>query len=431
MPKALRKEQVLIPLVRAVAHRPRLAEFVFSRDRWGNPLADDVMANPYPMAELMRADGPVAYHALYQQYFITGYDEAKQALSADTVSTSGQIDVLMTVRPYNKLSREAEFFMRNFLVVVDPPDHGRLRRLVSKAFTPRRIAELEPRVQELADGLVNDLVASGDANPDVVTGLTLPLPINVIADMLGIPEERWAWTRSTTEMAAAMFDALDGFDADAVNAQFVDMFEYYGELAEERRQHPKDDLITALVQAEDDGDQLTNDELITMVILLMGAGHETTAGILGNSIVALADHPEERAKLLANPELWPNAVEELIRFDTSVKISPRQAAVDMMVGDTEIKAGSNMLISLLGANRDPRRFDRPNELIVDRDDPRPLSFSHGIHHCLGAALARMEVRVGLQAFLNVYGEYTIDRDSLAWKHSGTFRAPTNLRVHAG
>lgn len=425
----MRIEQLAIPALRAVMNRPRLAEALFRFDRWGNPLADDVVRDPYPLIERMRADGPVVHRAMYQQWFVLGYDEARQVLSSDASIVGNQSDTLLAVRPYTSLNPRAQRFFKNWLLLVDPPDHTRLRRLVSRAFTPARVRELEPSVEKLVDELITAMGGTGPI--DVVATFNEPLPVNVIGTLLGLPRERWAWLRRTTAHIIQLLDPFTGFDPAAMNATIDEVFDYYGDLAEKRRSDPAPDVICALAAAEEDGDRLSSEELVAMIFFLMGAGHETTTNLLGTAIVALARNPEQRAMVRESPDRWPNAVEELIRYDTSVQVDPRATARSVELGGVTIPAGQNVIVNIAAANRDPRRFDRPNELVLDREDPAPLSFGHGIHHCLGAALARMELRLGLRAFVDAFGDYTIDESAIVWKRSLVLRGPKYLPVTPG
>ncbi len=420
----MRIEQFAIPFIRWIANRSRLAEFLFSFDKWENPFSERMFRDPYPGIEIARKDGDVSYRALYQQWFVLGYDEIRQIIASDAVISGGQIDMLLQVRPYSQLSPKSKWVFKNLLVVLDPPDHTRLRRLVHKAFTPRRVAELEPRVVQIATDLLSTLV--GQSEPELVEGFTAPLPVNVIAEMIGLPRERWEWSRRMTSEVIKLLDPFLGFDPAAMNEAISETFDYYGELVEERRVKPQNDLLTALIKVEDDGERLSRDELILMIAFLMGAGHETTTGLIGNAIIALARHPEQRAMLQAQPELWPNAIEELSRYDTSLRIGQRLAMRDIVVGDVTIPAGSNITLSWEAANRDPRRYDEPDKLLVARTDPRPLSFGHGIHFCLGAALARLEMRVGLKAMLDQFGDYEVDLKAVQWRRSTILRGPTRL-----
>lgn len=427
----MRKEQVLLPLVRGVVQRPRLASAFFRFDRWGNPFTEEIFRDPYPSYRKIRADGPVVYRALYQQWFVSGYDEAREVLASDKVGVGEQIEVLLDVRPYTGLSEQAAWLFRHFLLMLDPPDHGRLRSLVAKAFTPRRVADLEGRIRSLAIHQLDGLAASGEREWEMVEAFNLPLPVNVIADLLGLPADQWQWARRTTHRLVQLLDPFYSFDPDDVNQAAAEAWEVWGALADERRARPTADLFSGLVEAEEDGDRLSRDELVVMAAFLMGAGFETTANLLGNATVALAAHPDQRDLLRRSPDLWPNAVEELIRYDTSVRRDPRHTNAPITVGGVTIPAGANVLLLLDAANHDPRHCDDPDDLRLDRVDPRPISFGHGIHHCLGANLARLELRVGLQCLLEAAGDYTVDPEAVVWKRSATLRGPARLPLRPG
>lgn len=248
----------------------------------------------------------------------------------------------------------------------------------------------------MVDRLLADL--ADDPHPDLVARFNQPLPIQVIAELLGVPEDRWDWVAATSDVLADVFDPFVPLDPATVDATCDDLVDSIGDLAEQRLTDPRDDLITDLARAEHEGARLDRIELVAVVAMLMAAGHVTTTGALGNAMIALAQHPDQRRLVRGRPELWPNAVEELLRFDTALQTGPRAALEDTQIGGHTIRKGQNLTIMIGAVNRDPRRFDNPNDLRLDRHDPAPLSFGQGIHHCLGAGLARMEMRIGLQAF---------------------------------
>ncbi|MEZ5381562.1 MAG: cytochrome P450 [Microthrixaceae bacterium] len=409
--------------------RPRLADAVFRLDKWGNILGPDRFIDPYPIYERMRLAGPISFSPFLQQWAVVGYDEGREVLSSPSFGVAAQLELLLEARPYSRLSDSTKRLLRNALLFTDPPLHTRLRSVVNRAFTPQQMKRLEPRVEALAADLVGAMAAQ--PNPEVMAGLAEPLPIDVISELIGVPHDRWAWVARISTELREVFDPFVPVDPAKVDGTCEELAAYYGELADERLDEPRDDLMSALVKAEREGDRLDRSELISMVAILMLAGHETTSGAIGNAIVALADHPDQLALLAENPELWPNAVEELLRYDTALHTDPRAALEDVSIGGVTIKKGQNLTVMLGAANRDPRRFADPNELRLDRNDPSPLSFGHGIHHCIGAALARMETRIALRAFIETFGVYTIDHDTIAWKQSLAFRSPTHLRFRRG
>ena len=432
----MRAEELALPIMRALVKRPRVADVVFRLDKWGNIVGPDRFTNPYPIYERMREWGPVSYSPFFQQWAVVGYDEAREVLNSPAFGVAPQMDLLLSVRPYSNLSDHTKAVLSKAVLFTDPPVHTRLRSLVNRAFTPKQMARLEPNVATLARANLVELLegssgTTAGAAPDLMAGFAAPLPINVIADLLGVPEDKWAWMARASEQIRELLDPFVVVDVAKIDASVDELSTYFSDLADERLADPQDDLITGLVQAETDGERLDRIELISMIAILMIAGHETTTGALGNAIVALADHPEERQMLVDQPDLWPNAVEELLRFDTTLQTDPRAALENADVAGVKIKRGQNLTVMLGAVNRDPRRWTDPNELRVDRENPAPLSFGHGIHHCIGAALARMELRIGLQTFLELFGDYTIDTKQVTWLTSLAFRRPTYLPVRPG
>ncbi len=430
----MRPERVLFPLIRQVVARPRLADALFRFDSWGNPFCDEVYRDPYPMYDRVRADGPVVFRRMYNSWMVSGYEEARELVSSPDAGSAEQLELMREIPPYNKLSDSAMAFLDRMIVFADPPDHTRLRRLVNRAFTPRQVSRIEAAVTELAEqGVAAMLEASGsDRSPvDVAKRFATPLPINVICELLGVPEERWDYMRECSEALSRLGNPMEAFDPVEMTRMMDGMRSYFVELADERRANPRDDLISGLAALTDEEDGLDEDEYVAMVGLLMFAGHETTSGLLGNSIVALAAHPDQRELVRNNPDLWENAVEELLRWDTPVVGLGRTALRDFELAGHSIKKGQSFRIFFGAANHDPRKFDRADELHLDRDDPQSVSFGHGMHHCLGHALARMEARVALRAFVEGFGDYTIDLDASEWKRSATTRGPITLPVRPG
>lgn len=425
----MRKEQVLVPAIRKIMEYPRLADTLFRWESWGNPFNEEVLANPFPFYDLYRDVGPVVYKSIYQQWFVMGHDEAIETLHSSVGSVGGQIDMFMSIRPYTQLSEQSRSFFRNLFIMLDPPDHTRLRGLVARTFTPRRIAELEPRIEALSKELLQDI--ADQSQPEMVNSYNRKLPLYVVAEMLGLPRERWEWLRSATDVVVQLLDPFKTFDPEQMDATIADLHSYFIELLHERQQNPTDDLISALAQAEDDGDQLTENEFVRTVLLLLGAGTETTTGALGTGTLALADNPDQRQLLRDKSELWPNAVEELLRYDPPIKALGRQVVDDFEVGGQTIPAGSNVVILLNVANRDLRRMPDADDLRVDRQDPSPLSFGHGIHYCIGAALAKTELKVGLRHIIETFGDYTVDREAVEWRVSTSMRNPTKLVLSSG
>jgi cytochrome P450 len=310
------------------------------------------------------------------------------------------------------------------ILSMDPPDHTRLRTLVAKAFTVRRVERLRPRVRELAEGLVADLVAAGPP-ADLVEGFALPLPVAVICELLGVPVEDRSKFRVWSD--AALSTALTTpAQFEANREEFRD---YMRGLIAERRAHPADDLITALIEARDERDRLSELELVDLCAGLLLAGHETTATQIPNFVYVLLEHPEHWAQLRESPELIPAAVEELTRFVPlgASAAFPRYATEDVEVGGVLVRAGEPVLVAVGAANRDAVRFTAPGELRFDRGETQHVGFGHGVHHCLGAPLARVELQEALRVLLNRLPGLALAGD-VEWKRQMIVRGPRTMPV---
>jgi cytochrome P450 len=288
------------------------------------------------------------------------------------------------------------------LLTMDPPDHTRLRRLVAGAFTPRVIAGLEPWIRELTDRLLT--AADGAAGFDLIDALAFPLPIRVICHLLGVPAEDQAQFRAWGHDVAATLDPQTAAAAQAqTRAAERALTGYLQDLVRERRADPDDSILSALIAAEEEGDRLSSSEVVSTALLLLIAGFETTVNLIGNGTVALLSDPDNWDRLRQDPALVPAAVEEMLRYDSPVQLTARIATEDVEVGGSVIAAGKPVIAFIGGANRDPGVFEQPDEFLIDRPDPgRHLSFSLGMHHCLGASLARLEGRIAIEELTRRY-----------------------------
>jgi cytochrome P450 PksS len=279
---------------------------------------------------------------------------------------------------------------------LDPPDHTRLRALVHQAFTPRLIENMRPRVEALTNELIDRVEAKG--HMDLIRDYALPLPATIIAEILGVPaKDRHKFHRWSNAMLTAKPSTLGKL---RLIPHVLSFMRYIRRMKRRCQLAPRDDLISALVQARDAGDRLSEDELVSMIVLLLVAGHETTVNLIGNGVVALLDHPAELERLRESPALLKPAVEELLRFDAPVQLATeRYTREDVTIADVRIPRGELVFAALASANRDERQFDRPDSLRIDRDPNRHLSFGHGVHFCLGASLARLEGQVAIGTLL--------------------------------
>jgi cytochrome P450 len=310
------------------------------------------------------------------------------------------------------------------ILSMDPPDHTRLRTLVAKAFTVRRVEELRPRAREIAIGLVKDMIAEG-APADLVDRFALPLPVAVICELLGVPVEDRPKFRVWSDNALS----TSRLTAEEFMASREELREYMRGLIAEHRVHPRDDLITALIEARDEQDRLSELELVDLCNGILIAGHETTASQIPNFLVTLMDHPQAMARLREDPSLVPGAVEELTRFVPlgSGGGFARYATEDVQVGDVLVREGEPVIVAIGAANRDALRFPEPDKLQVESPPAQHLGFGHGVHHCLGAALARMELQEALRVLLSELPELHLAGD-VVWKTEMLVRGPVTMPV---
>jgi cytochrome P450 len=319
------------------------------------------------------------------------------------------------------------------MLSVDPPDHTRLRRLVSKAFTPRVIEELRPHIQALVDAALDSAAAqSGPA--DLIAELAFPLPFAVISQMLGLPDDRRNEVRGWSHAVVKTLDPiLSQEDIDNATIGGEQLVAYVTEMIEWKRRSPGDDLLSALVAVEDEGERLTSDELLDQVVLLYIAGHETTVNLIGNGLLALLRNRDQLEVLRADRSLLPNAIDELLRYDSPVQFSRRIALQDLEVGGRSIDKGAMILTGLGSANRDPAHWgDTADRLDVRRQGAgQHLAFGGGVHHCLGAALARVEGQVAIGSVLGRFPNAELAAEAPAWNGRINLRGLDSLPVALG
>jgi cytochrome P450 len=339
--------------------------------------------------EDLAENGPLQYLTLFTGvpvWLVTGYAETRELLAHPDVVRSP-----MDGPHRDTIEDELINRTERHMLGANPPDHTRLRKLVTAAFTRRRIEALEPRIREIAAGLLDEMAAAGSP-VDLVNAYSYPLPITVICELIGIPPVRREDFRrwSSVFVNATMHTAEEYVEATTLMLGFVH------ELIEQKRTAPADDLLSGLIAARDGGDRLSEDELTSMIFLLLAAGHETTVSLITNGVHALLRHPDQLALLRAEPARLPAAVEELLRYDGPLQAAiPYIAQAPIDIAGSRIGAGEVIVFALLPANRDARKIDRPNELDITRTENAHLAFGHGIHHCLGAPLARLEGRIAL------------------------------------
>jgi len=339
--------------------------------------------DPHPHYHRMRTATPVLSIPEWDEFVFTRWEDCERILRDPTMSSDpSRRRMQVPFMDFGGMERPSSMLM------MDPPDHTRLRKLVSKAFTPRTVERLRPHVAELVTEMLDEVDPSGF---DLISGLGFPLPVTVICEMLGVPAEDRHLFGPWSSDASRMLDGdLDDATIQRGIMAFMQLVNYLNGIFEERRAAPRDDLLSALLAAEEEGDRLSEEELRSTVVLLFVAGHETTMNLIGNGTVAMLRQRDQWERLVADPSLAPGAVEECLRFDGPVHLTGRTATVPSVVAGVEIEPGQGLVTLLAAANRDPARFPDPDRLDITRPDNQHLTFSHGIHYCLGAALARLE-----------------------------------------
>jgi cytochrome P450 len=389
-----------------------------------NPFLPEFHADPYPFYRRLREQAPV-HQTPMGFWVLTRYEDCVTVLRDPRFGREEFQQMLSSV--YG--GEESDRLPRSMLFR-DPPDHTRLRGLVSKAFTPRTIEQLRGHIQEIVDRLVGRALAQGGM--DVIEDLAYPLPVTVICEMLGVPVNDHASIRGWSSDIARSLDAIGlRVDESIVERGRVArraLADYFRALVPERRARPRADLLSGLLAAEEQGDKLSEPEVIAMCLLLFIAGHETTVNLIGNGTLALLRHPEQLARLQAEPGLVPNAIEELLRYDSPVQRTARITTEDVEIAGHAIAKGVMVVTALGAANRDPAQFPEPDRLDVARKDPRHISFGYGIHFCLGAPLARVEGQLALGTLLRRAPGLTLAEPSPEWRESSVLRGLKQLRV---
>lgn len=364
-----------------------------------NPLSPEFIRDPYPFYAHLRQHAPMMPSPFGG---VLASRHAEVTLVLKDKRFGKDFAGRMTKRlGADSLNEPVYRSMRHWMLTQDPPDHTRLRGLVVKAFTARRVEDMRPRIQAIVDESIDRVQARGQM--DLISEFAFRLPVIVICEMLGIPREDRQLFFQRERNGGRLLDPvpLTRAELDEANESHAASVAFFRQLFERRRREPADDLITQLVQAEENGSQLSDEELTGNIILLFGAGHETTVNLIGNGLLALHRNPEQLALLKARPELMPGAVEEFLRYDSSVQLTSRVALEDIAdLGGRPIPQGESVLCLLGSANRDPAAYpDRPDALDITRPNVRPQSFGGGIHFCLGAQLARLEAEVALETLL--------------------------------
>jgi len=401
----------------------RLIGFVFGGF---NPWLEETRRNPVPAYHRLRERAPIRWNRWQRTWLLSRYDDVAAVLRDPRFTTDRRR--LLPFRMMRRASRHHPDFVnlldRN-LLMLDGEEHRRVRGLVSKAFTPRRVEALRPRIEAIVDELLDAVAARGEM--ELVRDLAHPLPVIVIAELLGVPLADRERFRGWSNDVVQILDLLSGREG-LVPAWrgAAGLAEYFRGLLEERRRAPQDDLLSAMLAAEEDGRALAEADLLSLSALLLAAGHETTTNLIGNAVLALLRHPEERKRLVDDPGLLPGAVEEFLRFDSPVQVTDRVVTEDLELRGQRFRRGQLVVCLLGAANHDPARFPEPDRLDVTRADRGHLAFGLGPHVCLGAPLARLEAELALAGLLRRFPHFTGPAEPPARRASVVLRGPAAL-----
>lgn len=386
----------------------------------------EVLADPYPLFHRLRAEDPVHWDPFLHCWVVTRYEDVQRVLHSFTAARTPTPEQLGAMG-LERLAPLARIMVRQMLFL-DPPDHTRLRRLASTAFTPRRVEGLRAHIREIANRLVDRVAPSG--RMDVIADLAAPLPAIVTAEMFGVPSEDHEmlkdWSTDFAEMLGNFQHNPDRFARALAAAE--GMSAYFRDQITEHRQHPRDGLIQALIEAEVEGSTLTLDELVANLIVTMVGGQETTTNLIGNGLMSLLRWPEQFARLAADRALLPSAVEELLRFEAPSQHTARLAPEELVMGGRTIKKRQAVIAVMAAANRDPERFPDPDRLDLGREDNRHVSFGWGPHFCFGAPLARLEGQIVFETLLDRLKDLALEPGPLVWRTNLGLRGLNALPV---
>lgn len=376
-------------------------------------VAQDFLADPYSRYKALRERDPVHFNAARGSWILTRYHDMVGVLRDDDRYSAERIPAGGDV-PRSMLSS-------------DPPDHTRLRTLVNKAFTPRHVRALTDRIHEIVGGLLDEVAGRGEM--EAINDFAYPLPITVIAELLGVPVADRDFFRDASQKIAVALGPIEDMQV-AMRALEGrnELVDYFNQLIPKRRAEPRDDLLTALLEAEEAGDALSHGELLAMLLLLLVAGHETTVNLIGNGLLALLRHPDQAERLRTEEGIERQAVEELLRYDSPVQMTGRIAKVDVEIGGHAIKEGEAVSTIVGAANRDPDVFPDPDTLDLTREPCNHLSFSAGIHFCLGAQLARLEGQIALSTVVRRFPDMQLATTDLRWRPAPILRGLEALPV---
>lgn len=385
--------------------------------------------DPYPIWRRMRETAPLVRMRLLGAWVATRHADVERILREPAFSTDrGALPMMALLDRATRGAPDFRNLLDHNLLMIDGDRHARLRGLVSRAFTPRRVERLRPRIEAIAEELLDRMRVAG-GTVDLVGAFAQPLPVRVIGELLGVPPQDHDALRRGSDDLVQLLDPLSGHDGLEPPRRAVRALSaYFRSLLAERRRAPRDDLVSAMIAAEQGGARLDEIELVALCTLLLAAGHETTTNLIGNAVLLLLRHPDQRKRLQDDLDLLPNAVEECLRFEPPIQLTDRAVVAPCELGGVRLAPGALVAAGIAAANRDPEVFDDPDRFDLGRQPGRHLGFGLGRHVCLGAALARLEAQVALATLLRRCPDFTGPGEPPAWKRSVVLRGPVSLPV---
>lgn len=390
--------------------------------------APEVIDKPYKHFGHLRETDPVHRNEKWDGWIITRYDDVQQCLQDDQ-HLSVEVEADRLENSSLDIPETTKMFPK-WVFYLDPPDHTKLRNVIGEAFNPEMVKEQHEEVDTITQSLIDDIKQQDPDEIELIEEFAYPLPVQVITKIMGLPlDDENQLGEWSSNIALTLFHDYSAENRFEKTEQSIREFsEYVREVVKKRQENPQDDLITYLNQAEADGETLSEDEVVATVVGLLFAGHETTTKLLTNGILELLRHPEQMEMLREDPSIAPRAVEEILRYHGPSKSLTRGVVEDFELRGKQIEAGDRVLLSLAAANRDPRKFEDPDQFDITRGSMDHLAFGHGTHHCLGAPLARLEARTAFPAFVQAFPNLELATEDIQWKRSPLVRGPEELRL---
>lgn len=416
----------MLRLIQWLTRQERLLRWLSPLFGRFHPFLPEHRRDPQTTWRRLRETTPVYRSRIFASWICTRYEDVQHVLGASHFTTDRSDDPLLKLiaRMARGDPKFSALLSRN-LLMIDGAEHRRLRGLVSRGFTPRRVERLRPRLQKIVDDLLDAAGENGEM--DVVRDLAQPFPVIAIAELLGVPPEDRDRFRAWSADLVQLLDPFQGRGGSKPMRHAAgEIFDYFSGLLAQRRLEPREDLLSAMLAAEHDGERADEVDLLALASLLLVAGHETTSNLIGNAVIALLRFPDERKRLQDDPSLIGSAVDEFLRYESPIQLTDRMALADCEVGGVPIRKGQMVGVVLAAANRDPEQFADPDRVDVGRGDNRHLAFGHGNHFCPGSQLAKLEAEIAIGSLLARFPDFAGDPEPPSWRRSMIVRGPESL-----